>query len=84
MKRRMRPIDRTRSVSMFDRIEMYVINVGLKIPIIANGVLPETFLPQPVYTAVILLNLFACAHELPGKSRLDQTYAPRIGAIPRR
>src|SRR5437588_1748123 len=42
----MRPIAHTPRQSVFDRIEMDVIDMALKIAVVANGVLPKPALPK--------------------------------------
>ena len=45
MQRRMRPINGTRHVPMFDRIDMHVIHMYFKIAVVTDGVLPKPLLP---------------------------------------
>jgi hypothetical protein len=46
MERRMRPIAHALNEAVLDRLEMNVVNMSLKIVLIANRVLPESSLPQ--------------------------------------
>jgi hypothetical protein len=80
MKRAVRPIRDLGHVSMLDRIEMDVVHVPLQIPIVADGVLPITALPDSAFATC---RLACCAghlsRETARKSAFDQ--APAQGKI---
>ena len=63
---------------MFDRVVMDVIRVPFKIPFVANGVLPETTLPNPALTfANSTSGKSFAARNASRKSRLDGVPARR-------
>jgi hypothetical protein len=49
VKTAVRPIDDTCNLPMFDRIEVNVVDVTLKIRIVANNVLPIATLPDTLF-----------------------------------
>src|SRR5690242_16777503 len=50
MKGRVRPIAHARNQAMLDRVEVNVVDVALEVPFIANGMFPESSLPQRQFT----------------------------------
>ena len=64
----MRPLDSAGSVTMFDGIEMNVINMVLQIGVISNGVFPKPSLPQIIFTPRIASQCHTALHQRAGKT----------------
>ena len=66
---------------MFDRIEMDVIDVPSEVVLVANGVLPETALPQCKLAAPVAPDgAFGSEHAV-AEQRLDQSPSARVVGI---
>jgi hypothetical protein len=49
MERRKRPIPNPRNETMFDRVDMDVVDVTLEVALVANGMLPIAALPDAAF-----------------------------------
>jgi len=79
VERGVRPIRHTFYQAVFDRIEMNVIHVVLKIHVIGDGVLPITPLPQRVFALSVACDGQARFYDCTGECALD--CAPPAGEI---
>jgi hypothetical protein len=76
MKSRIRPVHDTLDQTMFQRIDMHIIHVRLKIHLIANQMLPIPPLPYPpLSTRPRAPSIYARTGQSFGKAHLDQAPA---------
>lgn len=66
----MRPVNRSCRMAMFHRIDMHIIDMRLQVACVTNGVLPESPLPQIIFTAGVLFQAHALAQQMSGKRAL--------------
>lgn len=59
-------------MAMFHQIDVHIIDMRLKVACVTNGVLPESPLPQIIFTTGVLFQTHALAQQMSGKTRLDQ------------
>ncbi len=72
MKRRMRPVTHAGDETMFDGINVDVIDVPLKIPVVADRVLPISPLPQRVFAIRVMRDWHAGFGDGSGEAAFDQ------------
>lgn len=83
VKCRIRPITDPVDVPVLDWVEVNVIQMGFKVSVVANGVLPETLLPQVIFAPAILFDFLAGTYQVAGETGLDESYPPGIGSVSR-
>jgi len=74
----MRPIAYTVDQAMPDWIEMDVVDVSLKIPIVTNCVFPEPTLPERRFSVPVTRDHCSRFHDAGGETPFDETPAVRV------
>ena len=74
----MRPIAHTVDQAMPDRIEMDVVDVSLKIPIVTDCVLPEATLPQRRFSVPVSRDRCSRFHDAGRETPFDETPTVRV------
>ena len=73
MERRVRPLAHARDKAMLDRLDMNGIDVALEIPVITDGVFPETTLPKREFSIAVAHDRRARFHDRVRVSAFDQS-----------